>query len=394
MFTIQKLNNISSKGLSRFSTDKYEVASEIANPDAIMVRSFKMNDMELPSKLKAIARAGAGVNNIPVERCTERGIVVFNTPGANANAVKELAIAALLISSRKITQGIKWVNDQKGKQDEVPSIVEKGKSAFEGPEIQGKKLGIIGLGAIGVMVANAASGLGMEVMGYDPFISINSAWGLSRSVEKADTLDQILTSCDYITIHIPLDDKTKGLINKNRIDSMKTGARIINLSRGGLVINADIIDAVKSGKISCYVTDFPEDDLLGVDGIICVPHLGASTPESEDNCAVMAAGQLIDFLEYGNIKNSVNFPECILKQTGDCRIIVANRNVPNMVGQVTSILASKKLNIADMLHRFKGDIGYIIIDVDGNIEEETTESIRAVQGVLMVRVIPNGSAEK
>jgi len=389
MFTIQKLNNISSQGLDLFSTERYEVASEISNPDAIIVRSFKMNDMEFPSKLKAIARAGAGVNNIPVGRCTEAGIVVFNTPGANANAVKELAIAALLLSSRNIIKGIQWVQEQKGGQDEVPQIVEKGKSQFEGPEISGKKLGVIGLGAIGVMVANDAIALGMKVVGYDPFISIESAWGLSSSVSKADTLDQIITTCDYITIHVPLNDKTKGLINKSRIDSMKTGVKIINLSRGGLVINKDVIEAIEAGKVGCYVTDFPEDELLGIEHIICIPHLGASTPESEANCAVMAAQQIKDFLEKGNIKNSVNFPECVLMQTGDNRIIVANDNVPNMVGQVTSILASKSINIADMLHRTKGDLGYIILDIDGDIEEETVERIRAVEGVKKVRVIPN-----
>ena len=393
MFTIQKLNNISSQGLDLFSTERYEVASEISNPDAIIVRSFKMNDMEFPSKLKAIARAGAGVNNIPVERCTEAGIVVFNTPGANANAVKELAIASLLLSSRSILKGIQWVGEQKGKLDEVPQIVEKGKAKFEGPEINGKKLGVIGLGAIGVMVANDAIALGMKVVGYDPFISIESAWGLSSSVTKADTLDQILTTCDYITIHVPLNDKTKGLINKNRIDSMKTGVNIVNLSRGGLVINKDMIEAIGEGKVGCYVTDFPEDELLGVDNIICIPHLGASTPESEANCAVMAAQQLKDFLEKGNIKNSVNFPECVLMQTGDNRIIVANDNVPNMVGQVTSILASKKINIADMLHRTKVDIGYIMLDIDGDIEEETVDRIRSVKGVKNVRVIPNKRRE-
>jgi D-3-phosphoglycerate dehydrogenase / 2-oxoglutarate reductase len=389
MFTIQKLNNISSKGLDLFSTEKYEIASEIANPDAVLVRSYNMNDMELPQKLKAIARAGAGVNNIPVDKCTQKGIVVFNTPGANANAVKELALAALLLSSRKIAQGISWVQTQKGRQDEVPQIVEKGKSAFEGPELYGKTLGVIGLGAIGAMVANDAVSLGMKVIGYDPFISIDSAWGLSRSVAKAESLDHIFSVSDYISIHIPLTDKTKGMINKSRIDSMKNGVRIINLSRGGLIVNTDMIEAMKSGKVACYVTDFPEDELLGVENIICIPHLGASTPESEENCAVMAAKQLIDFLEKGNIKNSVNFPECSLMQTGDNRIIVANDNVPNMVGQVTSILAANRINIADMLHRLKGELGYIIIDIDGEISEETIESIKTVVGVKMVRVIKN-----
>ena len=389
MFAIQKLNNISSKGLTLFPTEKYEIASGLSDPDAIILRSYSMHEMELPVRLKAVARAGAGVNNIPVDKCSQKGIVVFNTPGANANAVKELAIASLLISSRKIVQGINWVQTQKGKQDEVPQLVEKGKSNFDGPEISGKKLGVIGLGAIGVMVANDAIALGMNVMGYDPFISIESAWGLSSSVVKADSPDQIFASCDYITIHVPLNDKTKGLINGRRIDMMKDNVRIINLSRGGLVINKDMISAVRSGKVACYITDFPEDELLGEDNIICVPHLGASTPESEENCAVMAVKQLKDFLENGNIRNSVNFPECVLMRSGDNRIIVANENIPNMVGQVTSALASKSINIADMLHRYKGDLGYIIIDIDGKITQDTVDLIAGIKGVRMVRVISN-----
>lgn len=387
MYTVQKLNKISSKGLRLFPTEKYEVASEITNPDAILIRSFKMNNMELPPKLKAVARAGVGVNNIPVDRCTDKGIVVFNTPGANANAVKELAIASLMISSRKIVQGINWVQGQKGKQDEVVQIVEKGKSNFEGLELFGKTLGIIGLGAIGGMVANNALALGMKVAGYDPFISIDNAWGLSSNVIKAESIDQIITSCDYITLHVPLNEKTKGLINKSRLNSMKDGVKIINLSRGGLIVNSDIIDAINEGKVSCYITDFPEDELLGIENIICIPHLGSSTPESEENCAVMAVNQLMDFLENGNIKNSINFPECVLTRISKNRIIAAIENVPNMIGQVTSILAANKINISDMLHRLKDDLGYIILDIDVEIPNEVIEKLKAVDGIRMIRVI-------
>ncbi|MCX7842394.1 MAG: 3-phosphoglycerate dehydrogenase family protein [Clostridia bacterium] len=387
MFTIQTLNKISSTGLDLLPRDVYEIASSITNPDAILVRSFKMLDMELPTNLKAIARAGAGVNNIPVDACTEKGIVVFNTPGANANAVKELVIASMLLASRKIVKGINWAQSLKGKGDEVAPLVEKGKAEFEGPEIKGKRLGIIGLGAIGVAVANDAVHLGMEVMGYDPFISVDAAWGLSRAVIKAQSLEQLISTSDYITVHVPLDNKTKGMFNKARFDIMKKGVRIINLARGGLVVNQDMMDALENGTVACYVTDFPEDELLGHEKIITIPHLGASTPESEENCAVMAVSQLKDFLEYGNIKNSVNFPDCSMLPTSNNRLIAANENIPNMVGQITTVLASSKLNIADMVHRHRGTIGYSIIDIEGPIPAETVERVRAIQGVKMVRVI-------
>jgi len=278
MFKVQMLNKISNSGLDLLPEEQFEVSLDATNPDAILVRSANMLEMELPSNLKAIARAGAGVNNIPIEKCTERGIVVFNTPGANSNGVKELVIAALLLSSRKISQGINWVQSLKGKGEEVPKLVEKGKSQFEGPEIKGKRIGVIGLGAIGVMVANDASSLGMEVMGYDPYISVKAAWGLSRSVIRATSIDHLLSTCDYVTIHIPLTKDTKYTLNKEKFDIMKKGIRIINLARGGLVSNADLLEAIKNGTVSCYVTDFPEDELLGVDEIIAIPHLGASTP--------------------------------------------------------------------------------------------------------------------
>ncbi|HOM02175.1 MAG TPA: phosphoglycerate dehydrogenase [Acetivibrio sp.] len=387
MYTIQTLNKISLKGLELFPRDSYEIATEISNPDAILVRSYDMLNMELPQSLKAIARAGAGVNNIPVEKCTEKGIVVFNTPGANANAVKELVLASLFMSSRKVYKGISWAQSLKGKGSEVAELVEKGKSQFAGPEIKGKKLGVIGLGAIGVMVANDALSLGMEVIGYDPFISIDSAWELSSSVEKAVSLDYLISTCDYITIHVPYNSKTSGMINKDKFDLMKKGVRLLNFARGGLVVNKDLLCAIENGTVACYVTDFPEDELLGNENIITLPHLGASTPESEENCAVMAASQLRDFLEYGNIKNSVNFPNCELPHTGNVRVIVAHDNVPNMFGQITSLIARNGINIGDMISKHKDKIGYTILNVEGSISAEIVDNLRAIQGIRMVRVI-------
>jgi len=389
MFTIKTLDKVSVKGLEIFPRNMYEIATEISNPDAIIVRSHNMLDMELPSKLKAIARAGAGVNNIPVDRCSERGIVVFNTPGANANAVKELTIACLLLSSRKIVEGINWVQSLKGKADEVPQLVEKNKSAFAGQEIKGKKLGVVGLGAIGVMVANAAVSLGMDVIGYDPFISVNAAWELTSTVSRALTLEHLLSVSDYITLHVPFNASTKGMLNRDRFKIMKKGVKIINLARGGLVVNSDLLEAIKANIVSTYVTDFPEEELLGNPNIITIPHLGASTPEAEENCAVMAAQQLRDYLEKGNIKNSVNFPDCELMQTGNLRIVVAHENVPNMVGQITTLLAANKINIADMLNRHKDKIGYTIIDIDleGELPIDVIEKLKAIEGVKMVRTI-------
>ncbi len=387
MFKVQTLNSISEKGLELLPKDLYEIANDVLSPDAILVRSANMHEMELGSNLKAIARAGAGVNNIPIDKCTEKGIVVFNTPGANANGVKELVLTALLLSSRKIYQGINWAQSLKGKGEEVAKLVEKGKSQFEGPELRGKKIGVIGLGAIGVMVANDAISLGMEVGGYDPFISVNAAWGLSSSVIRETSLDHLLATSDYITVHIPLDAKTKGMFNKEKFAIMKKGIRIINLARGGLFVNKDVIEAIDQGIVACYVTDFPEDDLLGNDNIITIPHLGASTPESEENCAMMAAKQLDDFLERGVIRNSVNFPECDLVRSGNTRIISAHTNVPNMVGQITSVLAKYEINIADMLTHHKENIGYNIIDVEGQVTDEVISSLKQIEGVKMVRVI-------
>ncbi len=390
MFNIKLLNRISSKGLDIMPRELYNVAEDIDDPDGIIVRSANMLDMEFPRRLKAIARAGAGVNNIPVDRCSEKGIVVFNTPGANANGVKELVIAALLLSSRKIVQGINWVQSLKGQGDQVPKLVEKGKSQFEGPEIQGKKLGVIGLGAIGAMVANDAVALGMNVAGYDPFISVDHAWRLSRHVHRETSLEHLLATSDYITVHVPLTDATRGMFDRDKFAIMKRGVRILNFARGGLFNNKDLLDAIEEGIVECYVTDFPEDELLGHDKIIPVPHLGASTYESEENCAVMAVEQLMDFLERGNIKNSVNFPDCYLEPTGDTRITITNLNIPNMLGQYTSILAKEGINILGMVNHHKGNIGYSIIDIAGDLPPGIMQKIRNIEGVIGARVIGNG----
>ncbi|HEY9059810.1 MAG TPA: 3-phosphoglycerate dehydrogenase family protein [Pseudobacteroides sp.] len=387
MFNIKMLNGISEKGLELLPVDHYKLSNDAENPDAILVRSANMLEMEFGPNLKAIARAGAGVNNIPIDKCTQKGIVVFNTPGANANGVKELVLASLFLSSRRICQGINWAQSLKGKGDEVPKLVEKGKSQFDGPEIKGKRIGVIGLGAIGVMVANDAVSLGMEVIGYDPFISVNAAWGLSSSVIRATSLDQIMSTCDYITVHVPLGSETKGMFNKDKFAIMKKGARVINLSRGGLVVNKDMLEALENETVACYVTDFPEDELIGNDKVITIPHLGASTPESEENCAVMAVNQVKDYLERGTIKNSVNFPDCDMVRSGSTRILTAHENVPNMVGQVTTILANNKLNIADMLTHHKNNIGFNMIDVDGKVNEQIYQAVKSIPGIKMVRII-------
>lgn len=389
MYPIQTLNKIAACGLDRLPRDNYETATEIANPVGILVRSQEMKDMELPASVLGIARAGAGVNNIPLDKCTAKGIVVFNTPGANANGVKELVIAGLMLSSRKIYEGMVYTQTLKGKED-ADKIVEKEKGRFVGPEIEGKTMGVIGLGAIGVMVANATAALGMKVLGYDPFISVEAAWKLSTSVQKAPSLEKLIAESDYITIHVPfIKDQTAGMFNAQRIALMKKGARLLNFSRSGLVDNQAVIAAVKSGQIGAYVTDFPEEELLGIDGVLCIPHLGASTPESEDNCAIMAVDQLREYLERGNIKNSVNFPNCEMAPSGKTRICVANKNVPNVISSLTSILGGAGLNIDDMINKNRGDVAYNIIDVTGTVGADLTAKIKAVDGVIMVRVIPN-----
>ncbi len=390
MFKIQTLNKISAQGLAQLPRDDYEVASELLGPDAILVRSADMHSMNVPDSVKAIARAGAGTNNIPIPAMTERGIVVFNTPGANANAVRELVLLSLLMASRPVIQAAEWVQGLAGKGSEIPDLAEKGKSQFVGPEIRGKTLGVIGLGAIGAMVANSASDLGMEVIGYDPFISVDAAWSLSRAVHKAETLDTILTKADYISIHVPQTAETKGLINADRIKAMKKGVRIINLARGGLIVNADVLEGIKSGKIACLVTDFADEELLGNDKVICLPHLGASTPEAEENCALMAVRQLRDFLETGTIINSVNFPKCKLDEeipTGGTRLCIAHKNIPNMVGQITTVLAESTLNISGMSNQSRGDVAYTVIDVDTPVDGAVMYKLGAIKGLIGVRPI-------
>ena len=387
MLKIQTLNKISPKGLELFPREAYEIASEIIHPDAVIVRSADMHEMQLDASVKAIARAGAGVNNIPIDKCSQKGIVVMNTPGANANSVKELVVAGLLICSRKLVEGIIWAKGLAGKGDEVPKLIEKGKSNFEGPEIMGKRLGVIGLGAIGVKVANDAVSLGMEVTGYDPIISVEAAWELSHTVKRSLSLDSLLAKSDYITLHVPLNDKTKGMLNKDKFALMKKGVRILNFARGGLVKNDDLKEAIKDGTVVAYVTDFPDQDLVAVDGVVPIPHLGASTPEAEDNCAIMAVNQTRNFLEYGIIKNAVNFPDCEMDPSGKARILVGNRNVPNMVGQITTLLAAEKINIADMLNKSKGDLAYNIIDIDNEINESALKKLKAIEGIIMVRVL-------
>lgn len=388
MFKIQTLNKIDPEGLKIFPLDEYEIASEFAAPDAIIVRSQAMHEMELPSSLLSIARAGAGVNNIPIEKCTEKGIVVYNTPGANAHGVKEIVIAAMLLASRDIAGSIEWAKTLKGKGAEVPALVEKGKTNFGGTEIRGKTLAVIGLGAIGVLVANAAQALGMNVLGYDPYISVNFAWKLSRNVKKAEGLESLLSNADFVSIHIPQLPETKGFINKDRLKMMKNGVKIMNFARGGLVKNQDLIEAIESGKVGKYVTDFPEDELINVKNIIAIPHLGASTEESETNCAIMAVNQTIDYLENGNIVNSVNFPDTQMDRNGGTRIVVANKNVPKMVSQISALLAHEGLNIANMVNRNKDEIAYNIIDIDGSVPAEIKTKISEIDGVVMVRILP------
>ncbi|MDR0389584.1 MAG: 3-phosphoglycerate dehydrogenase [Spirochaetaceae bacterium] len=387
MFRVQTLNKISPLGLELFPRDKYEMASELPNPDAILVRSANLHGAAIPDSVKAIARAGAGVNNIPISECSERGIVVFNTPGGNANAVKELVIASLLLSSRNILGGINWGLSISGKADEVPELVEKGKARFEGPELRGKVLGVVGLGSIGVMVANDAIALGMEVIGYDPYISVDAAWSLSGSVQRAETLEGLFSKSDYISLHLPLGEDTRGMIDAVKIRSMKKGARIVNLARGGLVNEADIIAALDSGKLAAYITDFPSAELLRCTKAVCIPHLGASTPEAEDNCAVMAVRQLMEFLESGNIKNSVNFPRCRLEQRAPHRLLVANRNIPNMVGQITTLLAGAEVNITDLINHHREGYAYNIIDTEQTIPAKVLEQLCKVDGIVRVRTL-------
>lgn len=384
MYQIQTLNKISKKGLAVLD-ENYTCADETENPDGIILRSFKMHDMELPESLRAVARAGAGVNNIPIDKCTDKGIVVFNTPGANANAVKEIVLGALFLASRKVVQGIEWEKTLIGSGDDIPSLVEKGKSAFAGPEIEGKTLGVVGLGAIGVRVANAAHHLGMNVIGFDPYLSVDAAWHLTRFAHKANSLDELLEKADYITIHVPSTPSTKGMFNSEAFAKMKKGARLLNFSRGSLVDENDVQEAIANGTVATYVTDFGSEALLKCENVICLPHLGASTPESEENCAVMAANEIKDFLENGNIKNSVNFPECDMgKRTGE-RITILHKNVTGMIKKITDALES--LNIANMINKSKGDNAYTMIDVDGRCDAAAIDTIAAMPDVIKVTLL-------
>ncbi|WMJ21803.1 phosphoglycerate dehydrogenase [Paludicola sp. MB14-C6] len=385
MFSINTLNKISPAGLDNFDRAKYNWGEDVTNADAIMVRSASMHEMEFESSLKAIARAGAGVNNIPVEKCTEKGIVVFNTPGANANAVKELVLLALFMSARKVAASMDWVKTLKGSGADVSKLVEKGKGQFVGPEIMGKKLGVIGLGAIGILVANAAEKLGMTVYGYDPYISVDAAWGLSQSIIHAKTLKEVYENCDFITIHVPCNKETKGMINSSSIATMKSGVRILNFSRGELVEEADMLKALDERLVKVYLTDFPTDAMLDHPGVVSFPHLGASTPESEDNCARMAAIQLIDYLENGNIKNSVNLPEANMGKVTMPRICVIHKNVKTIISQISTSLS--EVNIENMLNKSRGDYAYTMLDVQGKIDESSIEKINAIDGVINVRVI-------
>ena len=386
MFKYHCLNPISQVGLDQL-TEEYTPVNEAKEADAILVRSAVMHEMEFSKDLKAVARAGAGVNNIPLERCAEEGIVVFNTPGANANGVKELVLAGMLLASRDIIGGIGWVQENE-EDGNIAKDAEKAKKAFAGCELEGKKLGVIGLGAIGVLVANAATHLGMDVYGYDPYVSVDSAWRLSRSIHHAKTVDELYSDCDYITIHVPALDSTKGMIDKHAISLMKDGVVILNFARNILVDEEAMVDALVSGHVKHYVTDFPTPTVTGVKGAIVIPHLGASTEEAEDNCAVMAAKQLKDYLENGNIKNSVNYPDCDMGIRGEnTRLLLLHHNVPNMIGQFTTILAKDNMNIADLTNKSKGKYAYTMIDIDSPVPASVVEELKAVGEVLRVRIL-------
>ena len=389
MYIVKTLNKISDAVNEKLLPEKFEITDQGDDFDAVIVRSADMHEMKLPDSLLAIARAGAGYNNIPVDECTEKGIVVFNTPGANANAVKELVICGMLLSGRRVVEAIDWLNDEKKSGTEgLSKVVEKAKNNFVGPELGGKKLGVIGLGAIGVMVANTASlGLNMEVLGYDPYMSIDAAWHLTRSVKQAKSLDEIYTQCDFISLHLPLNDNTNGMINAEVMAKMKEGAVLLNFARGGLVDDDAVLAALKDGNLGHYVTDFPDDVVTGQEGVIAIPHLGASTPESEENCATMAARQLRDYLLDGNIRNSVNLPDCVLPRTGSVRVAIINRNIKNMIGQMSAILAADGYNIDNLINKSRGDWAYTMFDLDKDFSDATRAKLMAIDGVQKIRVL-------
>jgi D-3-phosphoglycerate dehydrogenase len=394
MYKVLTLNNISVEGLNRLPRELYEVASEMPHPDGIMVRSFKMHDMEIVDSVKAVARAGAGVNNIPVDALAARGIPVFNAPGANANAVKELVIAGLLLAARNLCPSWQYVRELEGDGAKLNKQVEAGKKQFVGYELPSRTLGVLGLGAIGVQVANTALSLGMRVIGFDPQITVRRAWELSSGVEQARSLDDLVSRCDMLTMHVPLVEGTKNLINAERINLMPNGSVILNFSRGGIVNDEAVLAALADGKLNTYVSDFPSRELIGHDKVIALPHLGASTNEAESNCAVMVADSLRQYLEHGIIRNSVNFPEADIPHTDSYRLTVANENVPNMVGQISTVLGDAGLNIDDLLNKSRGDLAYTIVDLDAEVPAATIEKLEGIEGVLCVRNLghPNDNA--
>lgn len=389
--TIKTLNNIADSGLSVFRNEDFTIDNNSDNPDAIVLRSYNMHQLEFGSRLKAIARAGAGVNNIPVQKCTEQGIVVFNTPGANANAVKEMVLSTLMASSRNLFAGVAWTKTLSNEGEQIPKLVEAGKKQFVGKEIKGKTLGVIGLGAIGALVANDAISLDMDVIGFDPFISVDTAWNLSRNVQRAMSIERLFAESDYITVHVPFTENTREMFNEESFKIMKHGVHILNFSRGELVNEDDMEAALESGKVGKYITDFPNEKVLKMKNTIPVPHLGASTQESEDNCAIMAGRQLKMFLETGNIQNSVNFPDTALPYTGKRRVTAFHQNIPNMVGQITLAISSYSLNIADMVNRSRGEYAYTMIDIDnkvhGEIIPDLEKKIQDIDGMVRTRII-------
>jgi D-3-phosphoglycerate dehydrogenase / 2-oxoglutarate reductase len=385
MYKVLTLNNIAVAGLRRLPRDRYEVASEMSNPDAVILRSYNMHDMDIPASVAAIGRAGAGTNNIPVEAMSKRGVPVFNAPGANANAVKELAIAGLLIGARNICSASDYVKSLDDEGEALNKKVEAGKKQFVGFELPGRTLGVIGLGAIGVEVANAALGLGMNVVGFDPKMTVRNAWQLSAGVKQAETLDQLFQKADAVSCHVPLVEATRNMVNRDRISLMNKGGILVNFARGGVVDNASVLQALDSGKLHAYICDFPTPELIAHPKVVALPHLGASTSEAEENCAVMVAENVKDYLENGNIRFSVNFPDCRLPRAQAHRITIANANVPNMVGQISTCLADAGLNIEDLLNKSQGDLAYTIVDVNGEVSAETMERIRSIDGVLALR---------
>ncbi len=388
MFKVQTLNKISPKGLNKLDPAAFSIADEVAAPDGIIVRSFEMKNYEMPKSLLAIARAGVGTNNIPVDRCSEDGIVVFYAPGANANAVKELVITGILISSRKIVEGINWTKSLKG-QKGVDKLVEDGKSKFAGPEIAGKTLGVIGLGAIGVKVANAAINLGMNVVGFDPYLSVDAAWNLAPSVVKADDIASVVSKCDYVTLHIPLNNNTRGMIDTEVFGKMKPGARLLNFSRGEIVDTPSLKEALESGVLESYITDFPNDETLELEKVILIPHLGASTPESEEHCAEMASAEIRDFLEYGKIKNSVNFPDCEEYYFDKTRVSIIHKNIPGQVSAIAASFSEGAININNLVNKSKGNWAYTLVDIDSfnGCKESVLAKLHAIDGIVRVRVV-------